>query len=71
MQAWWLFVLCIVFYLIVSSYTKPRPLAEIQNLIFTKENSQGFKSRINSIKDPQILTGILLIIMIVLYVYFG
>ena len=71
MQAWWLFVLCIVFYLILSLYSKPRPLAEIQNLIFTKENFRGFRSRINSIKDPRIWAGILLIIMIVLYVYFG
>ena len=71
MQAWWLFVLCVVFYLILSLYSKPRPLAEIQNLIFTKENFRGFRSRINSIKDPRIWAGILLIIMIVLYVYFG
>jgi len=71
MQAWWLFVLCIVFYFILSSYSKPRPLAEIQNLIFTKENFHGFKTRINSIKDPRIWTGILLIIMITLYIYFG
>ena len=71
MQAWWLFVLCIVFYLILSLYSKPRPLAEIQNLIFTKENFRGFRSSINSIKDPRIWAGILLIIMIILYVYFG
>lgn len=71
MQAWWLFVLCVVFYLIMSFYSKPRPLAEIQHLIFTKDNLRGFKSRIKSIKDPRIWTGILLIIMILLYVYFG
>ncbi len=71
MQAWWLFVLCIIFYLILSLYSKPRPLAEIQNLVFTKENFRGFRSRINSIKDPRIWAGILLIIMIGLYVYFG
>lgn len=71
MQAWWLFVFCIAFYLISSFYSKPRPLEEIQNLIFTKEHFQGFRSRINSIKDPRIWTGILLIIMILLYVYFG
>jgi len=71
MQAWWLFVGCVVCYLIMSLYTKPRPLAEIQDLIFTKDNFQGFKSRISSIKDPRIWTGILLIIMIALYIYFG
>ena len=71
MQAWWLFVLCVVFYLILSLFSKPRPLEEIQHLIFTKENFRGFKSRISSIKDPRIWAGLLLIIMIILYVYFG
>jgi SSS family solute:Na+ symporter len=71
MQAWWLFVLCVVFYLIMSLYSKPRSLAEIQHLIFTKEDFRGFRSRISSIKDPRIWAGILLIIMILLYVYFG
>ena len=71
MQAWWLFVLCVVCYLILSLFSKPRPMAEIQHLIFTKEDFRGFRSRITSIKDPRIWTGILLIIMILLYVYFG
>jgi len=71
MQAWWLFVLCIVFYFIMSVYSAPRPLAEIQNLIFTKETLQGFKSRITGIKDPRIWAGLLFLIMILLYIYFG
>jgi len=71
MQAWWLFVLCIVFFFIKSVFSKPRPMAEIQHLIFTKEDFRGFRSRITSIKDPRIWTGILLIIMIFLYIYFG
>ena len=71
MQAWWLFVLCVVFYFTQSLFSKPRPLAEIQHLIFTKEDFRGFRSRISSIKDPRIWAGILLIIMIVLYIYFG
>ena len=71
MQAWWLFVLCVVCYLTLSLFSKPRPMAEIQHLIFTKEDFRGFRSRITSIKDPRIWTGILLIIMIGLYIYFG
>ena len=71
MQAWWLFVLCTVFYLIMSFYSKSRPLAEIQHLIFTKEMLRGFKSRITSIKDPRIWAALLFVIMIVLYIYFG
>lgn len=71
MQAWWLFVICIVFFLVLSNYLTSRPLAEIEHLIFTKEHFRGFASRINSIKDPRIWTVILLIIMAVLYIYFG
>ena len=71
MQAWWLFVLCTVFYLIMSFYSKSRPLAEIQHLIFTKKTLRGFKSRITSIKDPRIWAALLFVIMILLYIYFG
>lgn len=71
MQAWWLFVLCTVFYLVMSFYSKSRPLAEIQDLIFTKETLRGFKSRITSIKDPRIWAALLFVIMILLYIYFG
>ena len=71
MQAWWLFVLCTVFYLVMSFYSKSRPLAEIQDLIFTKKTLRGFKSRITSIKDPRIWAALLFVIMILLYIYFG
>ena len=71
MQAWWLFVLCTGFYLVMDFYSKSRPLAEIQNLIFTKETLRGFKSRITSIKDPRIWAALLFVIMILLYIYFG
>jgi len=71
MQAWWLFVLCTSFYLVMSFYSKSRPLAEIQDLIFTKETLRGFKSRITGIKDPRIWAALLFVIMILLYIYFG
>lgn len=71
MQAWWLFVLCIAWFLISGFYSKARPLEEIQHLIFKRENFRGFGSGIKTVKDPRIWTGILLIIMILLYVYFG
>ena len=70
MQAWWLFVLCILFFLSFSFFSKSRPFAEIQNLVFTREQFQGFKSRIESIKDYRIWTMLLLVIMILLYILF-
>jgi SSS family solute:Na+ symporter len=71
MQAWWLFVACVVFHGILGSLAALRPLEEIKSLIFMKEDLRGLGTRIQSIKDPRIWTGILLIIMISLYIYFG
>ena len=71
MQAWWLFVLCTVFYFVLGSFSLPRPLAEIQHLVFTRDTLRGFTSRVTSHKDPRIWAGLLLVIMILLYMYFG
>lgn len=71
MQAWWLFVLSTIFYMVMSYMSEPRPLTEIRNLIFTREHLKGFQARITSMKDPRIWAGLLLLIMIILYSYFG
>jgi len=71
MQAWWLFVLCILFYVISGSYSRVRPMQEIRKLIFTKEIIRGFGKRISSIKDPRIWSLLLIVIMVLLYIYFG
>ena len=71
MQAWWLFVLCIAFHSILSVYSISRPMEEIRNLIFTRSHLHGFKARIESARDPRIWAGLLLVIMILLYSYFG
>ncbi|MEN8155658.1 MAG: sodium:solute symporter [Bacteroidota bacterium] len=71
MQAWWLFVMCVVLFNVLSLTSRPRPLAEIENLIFTKEHLKGYRSRIHSIRDPRIWALILLVIMVMLYFYFG
>lgn len=71
MQAWWLFVLCSLFYVTLSLKSASRPFAEIQQLVFTKENLDGFKTKITGIKDPRIWALVLLIVMIVLYALVG
>jgi SSS family solute:Na+ symporter len=71
MQAWWLFVLCVIFYQVMGHVSKSRPLAEIRDLIFTREDLRGLGSRIASVRDARIWTVLLLIIMIMLYIYFG
>ncbi len=71
MQAWWLFVLCSLFYVILALNSVSRPFAEIQQLVFTRENVDGFKAKITSVKDPRIWAIVLLIVMIVLYALLG
>ena len=71
MQAWWLFVLCTVFFLVMSFYSAPRPLAEIKDLIFSKDTLHGLGARISGIKDPRLWAGLLFLIMILLYIYFS
>ncbi len=71
MQAWWLFVLCTVFYLVMSTFSEPRPLEEIRELIFRKDTFRALGSRISGIKDPRLWAGLLFLIMILLYIYFG
>ncbi len=71
MQAWWLFVICIGFFTLLSHLSKSRPLSEIKNLIFTRETYEGFMSGIHNIRDPRIWALILLIAMVLLYSYFG
>lgn len=71
MQAWWLFVLCCTFYIVLSLNSVSRSFNEIQHLVFTKENLNGFKMKIRSIKDPRIWTIFLLMIMLALYILFG
>ena len=71
MQAWWLFVLCTVFYLAISFFSDPRPLEEIRELIFRKDTIRGLGSRISGPKDPRLWAGLLFLIMILLYMYFA
>ena len=71
MQAWWLFVLCSVFYIILSMNSVSRPIADIEDFVFTKDKLISFKAKFTGIKDARIWAIILLIVMIALYVLFG
>jgi SSS family solute:Na+ symporter len=71
MQAWWLFVLCSAFFLIMSRFT-PRPSPEeIRDLTFGRESLQTLGSPLTGTGDPRIWAVLLLLIMILLYIYFS
>jgi SSS family solute:Na+ symporter len=71
MQAWWLFVLCIAIYVMVSRFT-PKPSAEVIEkytwespiAVLTRENFTG-------VKDVRFWAGILFLTLTILYAVFG
>ncbi len=71
MQGWWLFVILSVLYFAVSSVTpKPRP-DQLDQLTLDNPLSFLTKGKITGISDPRILSGILVVIMIILYSIFS
>lgn len=67
MQAWWMFCLCSILFIIVSLMTpKPDPKS-IQGLTWDKPIRVLAQGRIKKLGDPRLLAGFLLVIMIVFY----
>jgi SSS family solute:Na+ symporter len=67
MQAWWMFCLCSLIFVLVSVMTpKPDPQS-IEGLTWNKPLQVLAQGKITRFSDPRLLAGFLLIIMIVLY----
>jgi len=67
MQAWWLFVICTIFFIIVS-YLTPAPDPEKIKEITWESPLQVFtKGKITGFTDPRVLAGGLLLLLAVLY----
>ena len=70
MQAWWMFCLCSVLFVVVSLLT-PRPDPEKVNALTWKSPAAVlFHGRVQGLGDPRILAGGLLTILAVLYIIF-
>ncbi|MCD6347008.1 MAG: sodium/solute symporter, partial [Bacteroidales bacterium] len=71
MQGWWLFVFLSLLYVVVS-FSTPKPDPEkIKGLVFDKPFHFLTKGKITGWSDPRILSGILVVIMIILYSIFS
>jgi SSS family solute:Na+ symporter len=69
MQAWWLFCLCSLLYILVSLMTpKPDP-ASVQGITWDKPIRVLAQGKIKSFGDPRLLAGFLLATMIILYYF--
>ncbi|UCE40089.1 MAG: sodium:solute symporter [Candidatus Aminicenantes bacterium] len=67
MQAWWMFCLCSLLFIIVSLMTPEPDPKSIQGLTWDKPIRVLAQGKIKKIGDPRLLAGFLLAIMIVLY----
>ena len=70
MQAWWLFVLCTLFYVIVSLLTPPPARENLEGLTMTRPLSFLLDQKITTWYDARILSVVLIAVMVVLYVIF-
>jgi len=70
MQAWWMFCICSLVFVVVSLLT-PKPEPESIALV-TWKNPLGVvrQGRIQGLSDPRVIAGILLVIMGILYFIF-
>jgi solute:Na+ symporter, SSS family len=70
MQAWWVFCICSVLFVVVSLLT-PAPAAEqIDGLTWEHPFAVIFGKKVEAISDPRIIAGLLLVTMAVLYYMF-
>lgn len=71
MQAWWLFVICTVIYFCVSWLTpKPDP-SVIKRYTWNSPLDILIKGKFMGINDPRLWTGVLILILILLYITFS
>jgi SSS family solute:Na+ symporter len=70
MQAWWVFCICSLLFVVVSLLT-PAPVAEkIDGLTWERPFTVIFGKKVEAISDPRIIAGLLLLTMAVLYYIF-
>lgn len=67
MQAWWLFVICTIFFVIISLLTPIPDPKNIEGLTWDNPIHVITKGKISGITDPRIIAGGLFLLMAILY----
>jgi SSS family solute:Na+ symporter len=70
MQAWWMFCICSVLFVIVSLFTPAPPPEKIDGLTWKNPLAVILGEKVQGISDPRVLAGLLLTTMAVLYYVF-
>ena len=71
LQAWWLFVICSVLFVLVSLFTPPPSPEQTEDLCWRNPLAVIATGELTGLTDPRVLAGLLSIVMIVLYVIFA
>ena len=70
MQAWWMFCICSVLFVIISLLTPPPAAENIEGLTWEHPLAVIFGRKVEGFFDPRIIAGLLLTTMAVLYYIF-
>jgi SSS family solute:Na+ symporter len=70
MRTWWVFCLCCIFFIVVSLCTPPPPQSQVAITTWNGPK-EIMKNKISGLNDPRSLAFILLLLMVVLYLFFG
>ncbi len=70
MQAWWVFCICSVLFVIVSLLTPPPAPEKIEGLTWTNPGAVIFGRKLEGASDPRLVASLLLTTMAVLYFVF-
>jgi len=70
MQAWWLFVICAIIYFAISYITPRQPKEIVDNYTWDSPLAVIMKDEFKGIVDARLWSGILIMILIILYLIF-
>jgi SSS family solute:Na+ symporter len=70
MQAWWVFCLCTLLFVVVSLLTPPPAPEQIEGLTWEHPFSVIFGKKLEGLSDPRVVAGLLMATMVVLYCIF-
>jgi SSS family solute:Na+ symporter len=70
LQAWWIFCICCLLFIVVSLLTPAPPEAQIRGLTWESPFSFITQGRIENVVDPRILAGALILVLAILYSVF-
>lgn len=70
MQAWWMFVICSVIFVIVSLCTPKPPEESIKRLTWEKPSQVLAQGKIQGLSDPRVVAAALMLILVILYYIF-